>query len=670
MVSLNTLRTKFGVVLMAVIGLTLLAFILGDITSCQDNNPDVGEIDGDEVSYTEFQEAYEDVRTLYGNNDVNYDQSSMIVSQAWMSLFLERIFLPACEEMGLTVTENELEQMKAGVVPSSVFASSFTDPATGVYDINRVNAFIDQVNSNPQAAELWRLLKEQAHNERVISKFNALVGNGVYANKLDLQKGLVGANNTYNGRFVVCNYTSIPDSLVSVSDKEIKSYYSAHMAAYKQKPYRTVSYVRFDVEPTEGDKQAAEAKAKAIGEKLAASTDLTALSREELYVKVAETYVDATSLEEEEAGVLRKNKTFGPELQGDEWYASRVVESLNAPKSVELKGFAVEYNEVAKADSLYNAAKAKGADFDALSEANNGVELGEIPFSQLPTDLAEAVATAKVDDVVKVNMGGAIQIFKVVNLGEKSRHYRLATLNYPVLPSEETRTNAYTAASNFSVNAKGSMENFNKAAAEANVMASQMNVERGVRNIPGLPNSIEVVRWANEAGVGSVSDVVKIDDSYVVAAVSAVNNDEHKSMDKVKAQIKSVLLKEKKAELIREKMKGATLEEIAAAAGASIENFADAKTSASYVQNLGIEPRVLAQIAKVTEENKGTLLPLVNGGRGVYAVVVDEVAVEEKQTLEAERVRVQAVEERKAGYGILNALYEAANVVDNTVKYF
>ncbi len=670
MVSLNTLRTKFGVVLMVVIGLTLLAFILGDITSCQDNNPEVGEVDGDEITYTEFQKAYEDVRALYGNNNVNYDQSSMLVNQAWMSLYLNRVFLPACEDMGLTITENELEQMKAGEVPSSVFANNFTDPTTGIYDIDRVNAFIDQVNSDPQAAQLWDLLKKEACNERIMSKYSTLVSNGVYANTLDLQKGLIGANNTYKGRFVVCNYNSVADSLVSVSAKEIKDYYAAHMAAYKQKPYRTVNYVQFEVEPSEDDKKAAESYVQEIGSKLAESTDLNALAREERFVKVADNYVDASELDEEEVGVLRQNKSFGPELQGDEWYASRAVKSLNAPKSVELKGFALPYQENAKADSLYNVAKANVAGFDALAEENGGGELGEIPFSELPIDLAELVANARVNDVVKVNLGGSVQILKVVKLGEKSRHYRLATLNYPVLPSDATRNAVYTAASKFAVNANGSMDKFNKAAAEAGVMASQMNVERGARNIPGLPNSIEVVRWANEVGAGSVSDVVKIDDSYVVAAVSEVNEEEHKALDKVEAQIKSVLIKEKKAEMLRSKMKGATLEEIAASANATIETFENAKTAASYVQNLGIEPRVVAQFVKVTEENKGSLLPLINGGRGVYAVVVDEVAVEEKQTLEAERVRVQAVEERKAANGILRALYEAANVVDNTVKYF
>jgi peptidyl-prolyl cis-trans isomerase D len=181
---------------------------------------------------------------------------------------------------------------------------------------------------------------------------------------------------------------------------------------------------------------------------------------------------------------------------------------------------------------------------------------------------------------------------------------------------------------------------------------------------------LEVVRWANDAKVGEVSDLIKLEDGYVVAVVTAIDDAEYKSLAKVSSQIKNTLLREKKAALLKEKMQGATLEEIAASANATIETFENAKTAASYVQNLGIEPRVVAQFAKVTEENKGNLLPLINGGRGVYAVVVDEVAVEEKQTLEAERVRVQAVEERKAANGILRALYEAANVVDNTVKYF
>jgi peptidyl-prolyl cis-trans isomerase D len=121
--------------------------------------------------------------------------------------------------------------------------------------------------------------------------------------------------------------------------------------------------------------------------------------------------------------------------------------------------------------------------------------------------------------------------------------------------------------------------------------------------------------------------------------------------------------------MLREKMQGATLEEVAEAAGAKIESFADAKVSASYVQGLGIEPRVLGSFATVTAEDKGQLLPLVDGGRGVYAVVVDEVVVSDEQTAEAERVRLQAEVEMRASRAMW-AIQESANIVDNTAKFF
>jgi peptidyl-prolyl cis-trans isomerase D len=179
---------------------------------------------------------------------------------------------------------------------------------------------------------------------------------------------------------------------------------------------------------------------------------------------------------------------------------------------------------------------------------------------------------------------------------------------------------------------------------------------------------LEVVRWANDAKVGDVSDLIKLEDGYVVAVVTAIDDSEYKSLDNVSSQIKNILLREKKAALLKEKMQGATLEEIAANAGAKVEEFKDAKSSAYYVQGLGVEPRVLGAV--VAAETTGVVLPLVEGNSGVYAVVVDEVAVEEKQTLDAERVKAQAAAESMASRRAMWAVQEQADMVDNTVNFF
>ena len=59
MASLNTLRTKFGVVLSIVIALALLAFIFSLRTDMgfSNNDPKVGVINGDKIRYSEYLHA-------------------------------------------------------------------------------------------------------------------------------------------------------------------------------------------------------------------------------------------------------------------------------------------------------------------------------------------------------------------------------------------------------------------------------------------------------------------------------------------------------------------------------------------------------------------------------------------------------------------------------------
>ena len=674
MLSLNTLRTQFGVVLSIVIGGALLAFILSLKTEMgfSGNDPEVGEINGNEIHYSEFVAAYEDVKTQMGGDNFDYDQSAQAVSMAWQSLLADRVFVPGFEKLGLTVAPAERKAMLQGAVPSGVYSSVFADPRTGAYNVAAVAEFLAQAEGNIEMQRVWALIDKQARIERASNKYMDLVRGAAYANALTLSKGVVAENNTYKGHFVACKYASVADSLVNVSKGEIKKYYNAHKQQYKQTPYRTISYAHFEIEPTEADEKAVEATAKKNADIFANTKDLKAYVREQAHASLATTFVAAKSLSSEEAKALRAGKTFGPELQGEEWYASRVFETRNVPEEIELQHIVVSYMDTKLADSLYTVASKKGADFAALASkysvaetAAEGGMIGKVEYSTLSAELADAFVSAKKGAVIKVAFGNAIQIFKVLSTGPVTRHYRLATLTYPVEASQETQRNIHKEASLFAVNAKGSIEKFNEAA--ASLSTSTMNVEQGSRNVPGLANSLEVVRWANDAKVGEVSDLIKLEDGYVVAVVTAIDDAEYKSLAKVSSQIKNTLLREKKAALLKEKMQGATLEEIAANAEAKVEEFSDAKSSAYYVKGLGVEPRVLGAVVAA---ETGKLLPLVEGNSGVYAVVVDEVATEEAQTLEAERVKAQAEVEAMAARRAMWAVQEKANIVDGTVKYF
>lgn len=677
MLSLNTLRTKFSVLLLIIIGGALLAFILSLKTEMgfSGNDPEVGEVNGDEIHYSEFLAAYEDVKTQMGGDNFDYNQSAQAVSMAWQSLLTDRVFVPGFEKLGLTVVPAERKAMLQGELESGVYGSVFADPRTGVYDVAALTNFLAQAEGNPQMQQIWNLIDKQARIERVMNKYMDLVRGGAYANALTLSKGVAAENNTYKGKFVACKYSTVADSLVTVSKAEIKKYYNAHKSQYKQTPYRTINYAHFEIEPTAEDKKAIEENAKKNTEIFAKNNSLRNYIREQAHASLASTYVAAKSLPSEEAAALKAGKTFGPKLQGDEWYASRAFETRNVPDSLELQHIVVSYTDSKLADSLYTVARQRNADFAALASeysvaetAAEGGVIGNVAYSALSTELADAFASVKKGDVVKVVSGNAIQIFKVLSTGSVTRHYRLATLTYPVDASQETMRNIHKEASLFAVNAKGSVAKFNEAA--SSISTSTMNISQDSRNVPGLQNSLEVVRWANDAEVGEVSDLIKLDDGYVVAVVTAIDNGEYKSLESVSSQIKNTLLREKKAALLKEKMQGATLEEIAANAGSKVEEFKDAKASAYYVQGIGVEPRVLGAISAVAADATGAVLPLVEGNSGVYAVVVDEVAVAEAQTLEAERVKAQAQAESMASRRAMYAVQDAAEIVDNTVKFF
>lgn len=679
MASLNTLRTKFGVLLSVIIAGALLAFILSLKTEMgfSGNDPKVGEIDGEKVLYSEYLDAYENVKAQMGGDAAYTDEmANQLIGATWQSLVADRVFLPGFEDMGIEVSDAERTRMLSGEYPSGVYRSIFGNPRTGEYDVAVVTEFLSQVQSNPQMQKMWDIINRQALLERKMNKYASLVRGGANVNALEVERGLAAENNTYKGRYALCRYNTVADSLVTVSNSEIKNYYNDHKSLYKQLPYRTVSYVVFDVEPTDADKAAVEAEAKAAAETFAATGDIKAFVRENRRASIAGNFITAAQLPEEESKALNAGKMFGPELVNNEWKASRVVEVRNVPDSLELQHIVLSYTDDKLADSLLTAAR-KGADFAQLAVANSiaetaaeGGKIGTVPFSSLAPEFADALTGVRRGEIVKIVYGNVIQLMKVVNTGKVQKHMQIATLAYPVEASAATKRSVHNEASLFAVNAKGSVEKFNETANERSLSPRVMNVERGERAVRGLDSSLEVVRWVNDAKVGDVSDIFNVGKDYVVAVVTAINDKEYKEVGEVSNQIRTALLRDKKFEQIAAKMQGATIDEVAESAGVKVNTFENAKLGAYYVQGIGVEPRLLGAIAAVPADKTGTLSAPVKGNGGVFVFVVDEVAADDAQTTEAERVKMQAQTEDMSMRRAMFAVQEMADVKDNSVKYF
>ena len=676
MASLNTLRTKYGVILSVVIILALLAFIISlgpEMGFFGSNDPTVGVINGEKVGYMEYMNEYETVKTYNGGDESTEEGSNALADAVWQSLVAKHLLVPGFNQMGIEVSDAERMSMVSGEHPSQVFYNAFADPQTGGYSVENITAFLSQVSADPQYQSLWSYINSQASLDRMVTKYMGAIKAGIYANKLEVEQGLAAANESRKGRLVSLEYNTIADSLVNVSDAEIQKYYDAHKKQYAKLPTRTISYVVFDVEPTEGDMLEVEKKAATLGEEFAAAEDVRAFVRKNMG-NIGVSYQSLAQLSEEEA-VLLDGKQYGPVLKANEWVISRPVDIKMAPDSIGLSHIVLDPAQTALADSLYTALKG-GANFAEVAKAHsayaataqNGGELGVLPFSSLNPELAEALATAKKGDVVKATVSGVTQILKVTRTDAAKKHVLVGTVTVPVEPSSATRRDVHNLASILSVDGKGSLDKFNAAANTAAVTPRIARIAQGERSISGLENSREVARWAYGAKEQEISDIFNLGDAYVVAMLTDIDESEYTPMSEVYYNISLILLRDKKFDMIKEKLAGSTIEEVAKNAGAEVVAFENVQYSDFGVANLSLEPRLVGAIATTSETGK--LSAPVKGYTNAVVFVVDDITKGEARTADAEKIRLQATNENVAMQTSVMALQNMAEIEDLRGQYF
>ena len=676
MASLNTLRTKFGVVLSIVIALALLAFILSLKTEMgfSGNDPKVGVIDGDKINYSEYYEQYERVKAQSGAQESDEQQAAMLANAVWQSLIAKHVLEPGFEKIGLRVTEPERAAMISGEHMSQSFYNAFADPRTGQYNVAAVSDFLARATT-PEAQQAWTQLNEQARLERLLQKYVGLVRGGAYVNALEVANGVKAANETFSGKWAGKKYATVPDSLITVSESDLKAYYESHKDQFKQLPSRSLSYVVFEVSPTDGDMQALEQQAREVGEGFVAAEDLRTFVRGNRNGHIAENYVSAAQLTDEEAEALMAGRVYGPVLKNNEWTMSRALDTKTVPDSLGIRHIVLPYTEEKLADSLLTALR-QGGDFaQAASQysvydatAANGGEVGVLPFSAFTGEFAEALAGARQGDIVKIASGDAIQLMQVYRATKPSKHVQVASITYPVRASEATRRDVHNQAGSFSVNAKGSADVFAEAASAAAITPRVATLTQGERTIRGLEDSREVARWAYGAKVGEMSKIFNVGDDYVIAILTGIDDDEYASLQKVSAQVRSQVMRDKKYDYIVKNLSGTTLDEQAASLGSEVADFEGVTAASFYINGPGIEPRLVGAIASTTE--KGAVAGPVKGLSGVYVFEVDDITTAEKQTEEGEQVRAQAMAEGMVQQYALQAVQQMADIQDLRGKYF
>ena len=371
MAVLEKIRVKLGVFITVVIALALLSFIIDPTTleavsNSMSSKYDVGEINGKDISYMDFEKDVEYFTTLNeiatGTSAQSEQQIEAIRNAAWQSLIDRYLFLRNAKAAGLTVGEAEMVDLTTGDMVSPLIAQdpSFMDES-GNFSRDLLVNLVQNIHNDASGSirMYWDYLQNTIYTQQFYAKYGSLFTSGNYDNPLMLARQIEENNNTVDAEFVMVPYGYQTDSTITVSESEIKNYYKSHKDMYRQQASRDIEYVVFEVVPSDEDIAATNEQILDLYDEFASTSreDMKSFllrnsdrPYSEYYYRTGELNTVSPDVNnfvfndgKGVSKVFTKDNTF---------YVARVMDSRMVPDSVFVKHILLQGEQEALADSL------------------------------------------------------------------------------------------------------------------------------------------------------------------------------------------------------------------------------------------------------------------------------------------------------------------------------
>ncbi|PLX08878.1 MAG: peptidylprolyl isomerase, partial [Marinilabiliales bacterium] len=650
MATLQKIRNRAGLLIAIIVGMALFAFVLGDLFKSGksvfgNSENEIASIDGQGVPLQYFQakvdEFVENYKNNSGQSDVDEKTIEMLREQVWDYVLREALLGKEYEELGLAVHPDELFDMVQGnnIDPQIQQIPIFRDE-NGRFDRAKVIQYLKSLEQNPEQKDIWLAFEDGLMKTRIATKYNNLIKKGYYVTNLEAQEEFESKNKKVNLSYVALRYNAISDSSIQVTEKDLQSYYEEHKSKYEQKASRDMDYVVFDIAASQDDIAATEQWVADLKEDFATAEDdlrfaamntdipenYRYLKRDELSEALDSTFFDTL------VGTV-----VGPYLEGEAYKITKLVDRKMVADSVKASHILLSPQALQAnldmlnkmADSLIDIIEADPTQFELLAMEYNtdktketGGDLGWFDNKSMVQPFSDSCFFSPKGHVARVATQFGVHIFKVVDKSEESEMVKLATIARTIEPSSATYQQIYSEASEFAGlnNTKEKFESFVNENGLAKRIAN--NVLENDKQISGLDNPREMIRWAYKAEKGDVSSVFEIGDRFVVALLTETREEGIASLDQVRTEIEINVTKEKKAEKLMNNIESKIssvkgIEELAAALNTELRTAENISFSMSNVPGLGVEPALVGAAVSV---DQGQMYGPIEGNNGVYVI--------------------------------------------------
>ena len=703
MAIIGTIR-KHSWVAVLIVGIAILAFILGDLTKNRGGIPDMGKVNGATLTNQRFNELVTDMENNYKAQyqvaQVPADAEMQIRDQVWQQFVDETLMEEQTAKLGLKVTPAEVSDMYTGQFVHPYIRQMFTNPQTGEYDIRQVNYWIENFDQLDTMQRMqWIEVEKYVRRDREQQKFSNLVGMALYMPKAIAAKVAEYDAATANVRVVALPFQSVSDEEVTLTDADYKAYYDEHKADFRvREELRDVEFITFPINPTQQDLVDIQNDVmKVWGEfQTVADDELAFFVNAESDRAYDSTYVRPSAftapfdqlIENAAAGTF-----IEPQITAGEWVMAKVLGTAMRPDSLRASvvyilnskagGNIVRSEEQAKvlADSVLNLIKTNKITFEqAVEQYSDDPQKAETKGDmdwQLDGSygfLNEQLVANPVGSsfIFEHPQGVGYFIVKVTDKTPAAKKYHVAMITRAILPSAATNRAVYAEASQFAGQNR-SISAFESAAQQGNMQVRSARLNMMANQMPGVSNARSIVQWAynEDSKIGSVADqVFECDNMFVVVALKDVFKKGYATADQVRTMIEQPVRLEKKAELLLaradEAVKaGKDIVSIATKLNVAVDTIDSVSFTDYYLGRYGMEPKVQSSIA-VTESG---LVGPVKGANGVYIVNVDSRAP--KAAVDGDAIRMQLEQGyRNKMRGITQVLKDNAKVTDQRNKFF
>ena len=706
MALLGQIRER-SIFLIIVIGMALFAFVISGVFT---NNAGSGPISEPIASVNDVEIDLDLFRFNVEQTERNYNYSTLksvdlVWDQTLRSALLEDQYKLLGIDAGIAQLEEIISSNEAFLNDSRFLNES------GFFDFGLfTNFIISMKTNNPEGYENWKAQEAQLISMAKQNIYLGLVRSSAVHSDFEGKFTYHTENDNVSIQYVQIPFSAISDSVIIISDNEIKKHISQNSDKYKRNETRSIDYVLFDEIPTEEDVS----KQRQDLEKLILNrveyNDVSKLTdtiyglknTNDVYEFVSQhsnipfdsIYKSKGEIKSEYSEILfnlPKNNIFGPYIDGNNIKISKMLDQKK-DGSIRASHILISYKESYGSINSITRTKdeAKQKAFKILKQVKRNPNLFEKfasensdgPNKNQGGDLGffqEGFMDKNFFNFVNKNKVGKIGVvetkygYHVIKITDKEDVVLLANIVQELIPSESTTNQIFKNATEFEIKSlKSNGEGFESIAENSALNIKKIDYINILdEQIPGLGDQRQIIKWSfsEDSDEGDIKKFNLSSGGYAVVKISKIRDTKIAEFDEVKEEVRTKLITQKKIDILLNKYSRIqSIDDLSKKSNQEIQNASALYQNNSVLSGAGKEPYIIGASFALDENEESNLLI---GNNGLYKIrLISKQLAPDLASYLAYKNALRTKESLRINSEIFKALKNSSKIVDNRHLYY